>query len=107
MYISPQIPMDNSPEKPGNSTDMKLLKEDAWLIDTEVRYHLQEKNSQWHLTMIFISIHNPLNFICRPIDTYPSEKKALTFSKILQRGIRKDARGTQKINKNAFRICDN
>ena len=37
----------------------------------------------------------------------PLRKKALTFAKILQRGIRKDARGTLKSNRNAFNICAN
>ena len=107
MYISPKIPFYSSPEIPGNCKDLKLLVEDSWLVNTEVRYLLQERNSLWYLTMVYIAINNPFQLICRRIDTYPSLKKAETFAKILQRGIRKDARGTLKTNRDDFDICDN
>ena len=107
MFISPNIPFAETPERPGSRLDMKLLQEDRWLVNTEVRYHIMERRSQWHLTMIYIALENPLKFICRKIDVYYSEKKALTFAKILQRGIRKDARGSLKTNRNAFHICTN
>lgn len=107
MFISPNIPFHTCPEVTGSQRDFRVLKEDKWLMNTEVKYRLQAKNSLWHLTMIYIAIDNPLKFICRKIDTYNSEKKAITFAKILQRGIRKDARGTLKTNQNAFNFCDN
>ena len=72
-----------------------------------MRYHLQKKRGLWELSMIYIAIENPMKFLCRKIDAYSSEKKAITFAKILQRGIRKDARGTLKSNQNAFNICAN
>lgn len=107
MYISDDLPKAITPEQRGGVEDMHLLQEDRWLMDTEVRYHLQEVKSQWHLTMLYIALNNPLKFICRKIDVYTSEKKALTFAKILQRGIRKDARGTFKTDENAIRLCNN
>ena len=107
MLISPDIPFHSTSEMLGDIMDFKLLKEDKWLMNTEVKYLLQEKKSQWHLTMIYIAIENPLKFICRKIDTYNSEKKASTFANILQRSIRKDKRGTLKTNRNAFNFCDN
>ena len=73
----------------------------------KIKCHLRHYKSQWHLTMIYIAIENPFKLICRKIDTYSSETKALTFAKILQRGIRKDARGTLKTNLDAFHLCDN
>lgn len=107
MYISPDIPMGSTSEKPGLPIDLKLLMEDRWLADTEVRYFIQKRKSLWHLSMLYISIYDPLKLICRKIDFYHSEHKALTFAQIFQRGIRKDARGTLKINKDAFNFCDN
>ena len=107
MYISSDLPHKPTREVPGRKVDMKLLLEGTWLLDTEVRYHLQERDSQWHLTMLYIALNNPLKFICRKINTYNSEKKAIIFAKILQRGIRKDARGTFKTNEYVIRICDN
>ena len=84
-----------------------ILKEDKWLMDTEVKYQLIEKRGLWYLTMIYVAVDDPLKFICRAIDVYNSEKKAKTFASILQRGIRKDARGTLKTNQYALYICDN
>ncbi|MEM6963147.1 MAG: hypothetical protein AAF573_00185 [Bacteroidota bacterium] len=107
MYISPNVPFHRPADFSGKSVDLKLLQEDKWLMNTEVKYHLMEKNGLWHLTMIYIATDNPFKFICRKIDTYNSEKKAKTFASILQRGIRKDARGTLKTNQDAFNFCNN
>ena len=89
------------------ATDFIVLENDKWLMNTEVRYNLQKQKGLWQLTMVYISINNPFKLLCRKIDSYSSEKKAKIFAEILQRGIRKDARGTLKTNKNAFHICDN
>lgn len=107
MYIAPSVPNTFFADEAASDESLELLEADSWLMNTEVRYHLQEKRSQWHLTMVFVAVDNPMKFICRKIDVYPSEQKALTFARILQRGIRKDARGTLKMNKDAFNICTN
>ncbi len=107
MRIPADFPYQHTPEIPGEDQDMKILREDKWLMNTEVRYQLVERRSQWHLTMIYIAIDNPLKLICRKIDTYNSEKKAKTFAEIMMRGIRKDARGTLKTNRDGFHFCDN
>lgn len=103
----PNIPIMFSPDCPGKAIDMKFLLEDRWLMDTEVRYLLQAKKSRWHLTMVYIAINNPMRFLCRKIEEYPSEAKAKTYAQILQRGIRKDARGTLKTDEDAFNLCSN
>ncbi|MEM1318879.1 MAG: hypothetical protein AAGG75_01415 [Bacteroidota bacterium] len=107
MLIPPNFPTPLSPEGLGTRADMKVLVHDKWLINTEVRYDLKKRYGQWHLTMIYIAVNNPLQFICRNIDTYPSEKKAQLYAQIFLRGIRKDARGTLKTNQDAFNFCDN
>jgi len=107
MFISPNIPLNSTAEVPGEQKDLGLLVNDKWLLNTEVCYWIQERISQWHLSMIYIATDNPLKLICRKIDIYYSEKKAMTFARILQRGIRKDERGTLKTNHDAFNICDN
>ncbi len=107
MFISPHIPLEFNAETPGRREDLQLFVDDRWLMNTEVRYLLQKRKGLWELTMLYISVLDPLKFICRKIDTYSSEKKAKTFAQILQRGIRKDARGTLKTNRDAFNFCDN
>ena len=107
MFISPNVPRKYTKETSGLSPDLKVLQEDKWLLDTEVLYRIQARKSLWYLTMVYVDVRNPMRFICRQIDRYHSQKKATTFAKILQRGIRKDARGTLKSNRDAFDICTN
>lgn len=107
MYISPNIPFRSQKEVPGNMTDTKILEKDRWLMDTEVIYRLDKVKGMWQLTMVYVAINNPFQLICRILDRYASKKKAEIYAQILQRGIRKDARGTLKSNVNAFNICDN
>ena len=82
MFISSDIPYPRFTDSRGRRIDLGLLLEDRWLMDTEVKYHLKEKNSLWHLTMIYVAVDNPLKFICRKIDTYHSEKKGRHFCQI-------------------------
>lgn len=107
MFITPSLTFLEEAERPAPDTFLNLLSEEAWLMDTEVRYCLQARNSAWHLSMVFVDVRNAMRFITRKIDVYYSEQKALTYAKILQRGIRKDARGTLKSEWDAFRICTN
>lgn len=93
--------------KQGEIKDFLFLEKDGWLRDTEVRYRIVHTRSRWYLTMVFIAIENPYRFLSRAIDNYNSEKKALIYAQLFQRGIRKDARGTLKTNENAFNICHN
>ena len=106
MRIPPDLPYQPTSEVPGELQDLEVLANDKWLMNTEVRYRLVERKSQWHLSMIYIAVENPLKLICRKIDTYNSEKKAKTFAEIMMRGIRKDARGTLKTNRDGFHFCD-
>ena len=107
MFVTPGLPIYSVVERPAPEAPLALLHEESWLIDTEVRYQLQERKSAWYLTMVFVDARNAMRFITRRIDVYYSRHKAETYAKILQRGIRKDARGTLKSDWNAFRICTN
>ena len=107
MHIPSNLPLKVIPEIQGDIHDFNVLLDDKWLINSEVQYWIQERKSQWVLTMVFIAVDNPYKLVCKRIDVYFSEKKAITFAKILQRGIRKDARGILKTNFNAFNFCNN
>lgn len=91
----------------GASEDLDFLKNDRWLHDTEVRYCISEKKGRWHVAMLFIALNNPLQFLCRYIDHYETQRKARNYAEIMQRNIRKDVRGILKINEYAFNICYN
>lgn len=107
MYISDTINLDFSENPRGNRSDLEIINQTRWLHDTEVRYVIDLKKGRWHLSMIYIYLHNPMRFVCRYIDNYESFKKAELYAQIFQRGIRKDARGTLKIDDNAYNICFN
>ncbi|MCI5082217.1 MAG: hypothetical protein MRY78_11000 [Saprospiraceae bacterium] len=107
MYLSSDIPSEIIPEKAGKKKDLTFLENDKWLLDSIVHYLIQYRKGRWFLTMVYIYSKNPFQLLCRKIDHYPSEKRALTYAQIFQRGIRKDARGTLKLNPDAFRICSN
>ncbi len=107
MYISPKISFQSTHEVAGGREDLKSLIEDKWLSDTEVTSFIQEHNSLWHVFIIYISIHDPLKFICKKIDTYRSMKKAKTFADLLVKGIHKDIRGHLKSNRHALNFCQN
>lgn len=107
MYLSPDIPFPVVITETGDSCDLKFLRKDSWLMDTEVRYALEKKKGLWQLTMVYVAVENPFKLYRKTIDAYHSEKKALLYARLLQRGIRKDARGTLKTNRDAFNICHN
>ncbi len=107
MFVTPSLPFRSVAEAPAPDAPLDLLYKEGWLMDTEVRYSLRERNSAWHLTMVFVDVRNAMRFITRKIDVYYSRYRAETYAKILQRGIRKDARGTLKSDWNAFHICSN
>jgi hypothetical protein len=93
-----------SQEMRGFAADLDFIKNGKWLKDSEVRYRLSLEKGRWHLTMLYVWVENPLQLICRFIDHYESENKALIYAELFKRGMQKDARGTQKTNENAFSI---
>lgn len=97
----------NTTDRQGTKSDLQFLENDRWLHHTEVRYYISERRGRWYVFMIFIAVNNPLQFFCRFIEHYESERKALNYAEIMQRSIRKDARGVLKTNEHAFNICYN
>lgn len=107
MYVDPDIPRLHSPESKGAVVDLKLLSEEDWMINTEVKYLIQPIRGRWHVWMIFFSLNEWIKLVVRCIDHYPSFAKAETYAQIFQRGIRKDARGTLNRKNHAYYICNN
>ncbi|MEO0470771.1 MAG: hypothetical protein AAF206_14180 [Bacteroidota bacterium] len=107
MEIDPDIPRKITAEACGDEADLTLLLDEQWMQETEVSYLIQEMAGRWHVSMIFISIHEPLKIVVRRIDHYHSKKKAEQFAQIFQRGIRKDPRGTLKRKQDDYHICLN
>ncbi|TAF63543.1 MAG: hypothetical protein EAZ55_13190 [Cytophagales bacterium] len=96
-----------SPETKGTAQDWIFMQEGAWLKDSEVRYYIAPSKGRWCLTMLYISIHDPLRFICQEMADYESEKKAILHAELFKRTMQKDARGTQKTNQNVINLHPN
>jgi hypothetical protein len=107
MWLDPSLHFSEVPESKGEVNDLTLLLDEKWMMDTEVKYSIQAKRGRWFVIILFFSIHDPMKILLRLIDHYHSYEKAQTFASIFQRGIRKDARGTQKRLKHAYNICPN
>lgn len=107
MNYDPDLPFKKTEETCGKASDFFLLENERWIMDTEVKYLIQEVRGRWFVSMLFISLYDPMHMLLRKIDHYHSRQKAETFASIFQRGIRKDARGTLKRNDYAYHICLN
>lgn len=94
-------------ESPGSHRDMRILKEEKWLLTAVVLFRIKVRAGQYWVSMVYVDSNDPFRFIVRVIDHYPSRQKAERFASIFQRGIRRDPRGTYKIDVDAFRICSN
>ena len=97
----------SSTDRLGEKADLSLLEQDEWLLNSAVLYQISERKGRFWIIMLYVDYKNPLRFRIRWIDHYPSIRRAEQFAKILQRGIRKDPRGTFKINLDAFNLCLN
>jgi hypothetical protein len=91
----------------GEIEDLNFINKATWLKDSEVRYRITKRQSRWYISLIFIHIHDPYRFLCRSLNNYETEYKAVTYAQIFQRCTQKDARGTLKTDENAFNICKN
>jgi hypothetical protein len=89
----------------GQAADLAVLAEGQWLKDSAVGYLVVPRRGRWHVTMVFGWARDPLRLLCRQIDSYPTEARARAYADLLQRNIQKDARGTLKIDQDAFSFC--
>ena len=94
-------------EYPGEENELRFLYEAEWLHNTEVRPQIVCKKGRWQVTMVLVWAKNPLRFLCRLIDQYPTESKAIVHAELFKRTMQKDKRGTIKISENDFDICFN
>ncbi len=101
------VPQFIQPECQGQAADLWILTSAPWLHDAAVQYRLSAWRGRWAIAMIFIQPQCPLQFRIRRLGTYSTQRQADQFARIFQRGIQRDARGTQQVNCHAFHICHN
>ncbi|MGH1387474.1 hypothetical protein [Kordia sp.] len=81
--------------------------EDAWLLDAEVQYKIEEVKSRWEVSLVFIDTKDPNHVLIRKIGDYRSERLAEIYAKNMQKNAAKDIRGTQKVNKDDYHFNNN
>lgn len=80
---------------------------DAWLLDAEVQYKIEEINSRWVVSLVFIDTKDPNHILIQKIGEYRSERLAEIYAKNMQQTAAKDSRGTQKVTRDDYDINDN
>ena len=80
---------------------------DAWLLDAEVQYKIEEINSRWEVSLIFIDTKDPKHILIKKIGDYRSKRLEEVYAKNMQQTAAKDIRGTQKVNKDDYDINSN
>jgi hypothetical protein len=81
--------------------------EDAWLLDAEVQYKVEEVKGRWEVSLLFIDTKNPTHVLIKKIGDYRSRQLAEIYAKNMTKTAAKDARGTQKVKKDAYDIDKN
>lgn len=96
-----------SNEHPGRAEDLRILQEEEWLLQAVVEYNIRERKGRFWIVLLYIDSRYPMNLRLRWIDHHPSLRRAEQFAQILQRGVRRDPRGTVKLSLDAFNLCLN
>ncbi len=80
---------------------------DAWLLDAEVKSKIEKQNGRWKVSLIFIDTKDPKHILLHKIGDFRSKRLAEINALYIQRTAEKDARGTQKVDKDAYDINNN
>ena len=76
-------------------------RDEEWLLDAEVKYRITERNSRWHVELVFIDTKDPTHILVRQVNNYRSKRLAEISAKQMMLTAARDIRGTQKVKKNA------
>ncbi len=78
-----------------------------WLLDAEVQYKVTPVKGRWEVSLIFINTKDPNQILIQTIGDYRTERLAEIYGRNMQQTAAKDARGTQKVDKDAYDINKN
>ena len=78
-----------------------------WLLDAEVQYKVTPVKGRWEVSLIFINTKDPNQFLIQIIGDHRTERLAEIYGRNMQQTAAKDARGTQKVDKDAYDINNN
>jgi hypothetical protein len=75
---------------------------DAWLLDAEVQYRIEEIKGRWEVSLLFIDTNDPIHILVQKIGDYRSKRLAEIYAQNMMHTAAKDAKGTQKVKKDAY-----
>jgi len=81
--------------------------EDAWLLNAEVQYKIEEIKSRWEVSLVFIDTKDPNHILVQKIGDYRTKRLAEIYGKNMMKTAAKDVRGTQKVNEDDYNINNN
>ena len=81
--------------------------EDAWLLDAEVRYRIDEDNGRWEVSLVFVDVKDPKHILIKKIGDYQSQRLAEIYAKNMQRTAQRGSRKTRKISIDDYDINNN
>lgn len=91
----------------GNRSDLQLFNDNRWLTDATVKSMVKQEKGRWTVYLLFVSRHDPLQFIIRKINHYCSRGQAETCAEIYRRGANKDPRGNVNTDEKRLNIFPN
>lgn len=78
-----------------------------WLLTAEVKTRIVEKNGRWIVSLVFVDINNPVNFIVQRIGDYRSKKLAEIYANFTKKTAAKGSNKKHKANDDDFNINNN
>ena len=78
-----------------------------WLLNAEVQYKVTPVKGRWEVSFIFINTKDPNQVLIQTIGDYRTERLADIYGRSIQQTAARDARGTQKVDKDAYDINNN
>ncbi|MEM6297105.1 MAG: hypothetical protein AAF740_00275 [Bacteroidota bacterium] len=76
--------------------------EDAWLLNAEVKTRIEKVDGQWQVSLVFIDTKDPRHFLIRKINSHRTQRLAEISARYMQKTAARDARGTQRVNKDDY-----
>lgn len=87
--------------------DLAFLQQDSWLEKGAVCLNIEQRFGRYWVILVYVENHQPFRFRLRYIADYATELKARRSGEFFLRGVRRDPRGTFKIDIDAFYLCRN
>ena len=91
----------------GSKKELRCLEEDGWLLQSIVLTRILHRRGRYFVIVVFEDSKDPLHLRQRPIDDYPTEKKARTYAGMYKKQMNRGSRAPLQLPRDAFNLCLN